>query len=188
MSNRFGRTLVLAAALLGVVVIAPACRHTDETPVPTEGVENVVIQEELETIQDVTIEPGSVSAETEQKALTSEVTKSPTTAMRWKKIPPVTVPRGGGVRFKAEIDTAWIVIPDGKIRKYSGGKDWAKGKSFIAFKVAEGEAVVMVPRDYRESPTPIEIYYSVLAQNAGGEWEYVHGDNPPPRMIIPPRN
>ena len=187
MSNRFGRTIALAAALLSMVVIAPGCKHSGETPKPTETVEDVVIQEKIESVEDVSIEAESVSAETEKQALDAKIVKSPADPKKWKKIPPVEVSQGGGVRFTAEADTAWIIIPDAKIRRFSGGKDWARGKSFIAFKVKDGDAVVMVPSNHHDSKTPVVIHYSVLAQNPEGEWDYVHGDNPPPRMIIKPR-
>lgn len=185
MSNRLRNAFFVAVALLVLLGAAPACRPSHEMPTPPAGVEDVVIQEEPDSVQDVTIEAEAVSAETEQQAVGADVKKSPTAALKWKKIGPVTVSRGGGVRFKVGIHAAWIIIPDGRIKKSSGGKDWAKGKSFIAFKVENGEAVVMVPKDYPGSTTPVEIHYSVLARNAGGEWEYVHGENPPPRIIIP---
>lgn len=183
MSGYLGRTSIVAAALL-VMAVAPACQRSHEIPAPTEAVEDVVIQEAPAPVQDVNIEAEAESAETKQQAVSADVKKSPTTAMKWKKIPPVKVPRGGGVRFIVEDHAVWIVIPDGKFKRSGGGRDWAKGKSFIAFKVEKGEAVVMVPNDYPSSPADIDIHYSVLARNSGGEWEYVHGENPPPRIII----
>lgn len=184
MSNLSRKPFVVAMALLILLGASPACRSNGESPVPTEEVTDVLIEEDPEPVENIEIAAESMSAETEQQSTRADVKKSDPPAMKWKKIKPVEVPRGGGVRFIVKGGAAWITIPDGQIKRSSGGRDWAKGQSFITFRVEEGEAVVMVPRDYSSPTKTSEIHYSVLARNGGGRWEYVHGENPPPRIVI----
>ena len=49
---------------------------------------------------------------------------------RVRKIKALT---GDRVRFTTDDRTMWILIPRTKIEKVSGGADWAKGDSFVAF-------------------------------------------------------
>lgn len=109
---------------------------------------------------------------------------------KWKKIPPVELNRGDSVHFVSVSGPAWIVIPDGWIEGTSGGGEWAKSEGLLAFRVDQKGATVTVPEDYQDSEDPVEITYSVMARaEIDGQigWGYVHGRNPPPRMIIKPR-
>jgi len=184
MANQLTRLTFVVVALVVLAGFLFAWWQSRELPTPTEAVEDVVIQEAPSPVEDVMIEEQSGTANSEQQTTSADVMERPTEAVTWTKIPPARVTRGGGVRFIAEDHAAWIIIPDGRLKRSSGGKDWAKGKSFVAFKVETGDAVVMVPKDYPRSTTDVEIHYSVLARHAGGDWEYVHGENPPPRIII----
>lgn len=106
---------------------------------------------------------------------------------KWKNIPPVELRRGESVRFVSVSGPAWILIPDGQIEGTAGGSEWAKAKDLLAFRVDQDGATVTVPKDYQMSEETTEISYSVMARteiDGRVEWGYVHGENPPPRMII----
>jgi len=169
MSNPLRDTIVVATVLLAVLATAPACRPCPEQPQQAEKQQEVAVQEEPTFVHDIAVNLEEVKEE-----------------IRWTPIKPVTVQRGEGVLFSVDVNTAWILIPDGEIKAVSG-TEWAKAKSFIAFKVENGSAAVMVPKDYPASEHEVEIHYSVLVRDVEGRWEYVHGENPPPKMIIPPK-
>jgi len=116
-----------------------------------------------------------------------EVTKEPKSGdVSRRVIKPITVKRGEAVEFPLQCDEEWVLIPDGNLRKYSGGSEWARTHTYIAFKVdlKSGTAVVMVPRNYPASTDNVEIGYSILCLDDAG-YHYIEGDSPP-RMIIPP--
>lgn len=109
---------------------------------------------------------------------------------KWKKIPPVELNRGDSVHFVSVSGPAWIIIPDGRIEGTSEGGEWARTEGLLAFRVDQKGATVTVPEDYEDSKDPVEITYSVMARaeiNGRIGWGYVHGKNPPPRIIIKPR-
>jgi hypothetical protein len=171
MTNPFKVSFTLAAVLLAVLVAAPACRPCPEQTPQTE-------QTQSEQEPEIVVEPEVV-----QRVVVEAIADKE--AIAWTPVKPVTVKRGEGILFAVEHDTAWVLIPDGMIKKVLGGTDWAKAKSFIAFKVEKDSAVVLVPEDYPYSEQDVEFHYSILVQNADGQWEYVHGENPPPKIIIP---
>ena len=168
MSNRFRNNLFVVVLVFAVLAVVPACRPCPDAPATTECEKEQVTVEEPTFVHNLAVE-----------AHDDKVKNA------WKLLKPVTAKRGEGVLFSVDGPTAWILIPDGKIKRVFGGTEWAKAKSFIAFKVENGTAVVMVPRDYPNPEQDIEIHYSVLVQNVSGQWEYVHGENPPPKIIIP---
>jgi len=172
MSSPFRNTFVVATLFLAVLVAGSACQPCPEKSEQTECEQDVTVTEEPVFVHNRVVESMKMTDRT-----------------GWKPIKPVTVRRGEGVLFSVEVDTAWIVIPDGNIKKVFGGTEWAKAKSFIAFKVENGSAVVMVPKDYPDSDFDVEIHYSIMARDGtdSSKWDYVHGENPPPRMIIPPQ-
>ena len=79
-------------------------------------------------------------------------------------------------------------IPDNRFKLVEGGSDWVVSESFTAFKVEGGYAIVRLdecldrPDDAKEN-----IHYSIMVRNGKdpSKWDYVHGENPPPEMIIP---
>jgi len=168
MSNPFRITIVVATVLLAVLVAGPACRPRPEEPEQTKEAPEVVVQEEPSFVHEIQV----------------DVDKE---GFQWAKIGPVRVRRGEGVRFTVMQHTAWILIPEVGFRLVSGGSDWAVGKSITAFKVEKGSALIMLDNSFEDIEPNQEIHYSVLVRHADGPWEYVHGDNPPPRMVVPPR-
>jgi len=60
-------------------------------------------------------------------------------------------------------------------------------KSYTAFKVENGSAVIRLDECATGAEPEEEMHYSVLVRQVNGKWDYVHGKNPPPRMVLPPR-
>ena len=145
---------------------AAACQPCPEPPAQAEKTPEKVVQVEPTSVHEVTVD------------LDKE-------GIQWAKIKPVTVRRGEGIRFTVKQHTAWILIPEVGFRLVSGGSDWAVGKSFTALKVEKGSALIMLDNSFEDIEPNQEIHYSVLVRHADGPWEYVHGDNPPPKIIIP---
>jgi hypothetical protein len=102
---------------------------------------------------------------------------------RGQKVKVVEVKQGERIRFIAANLTVFIVIPDNRLQKGHGCEDWTSTASYVAFKIDRGNATVLVPEDYPASESGTSIWYSVMARD-GAEWDYLHGENPPPRMII----
>jgi len=100
-----------------------------------------------------------------------------------KKVPVATVKRGQAIKFVAANLTVFIVIPDPRLQKGNGCEDWTSTDSYVAFKIDKGSARVIVPDDYPASNLDTNIWYSVVVSD-GVDWEYLHGENPPPRIII----
>ena len=109
---------------------------------------------------------------------------------RWTT-PPITVKRGEAINFPLppQCDVVWVLIPDvipnGNLRRFSGGTEWARKPSYIAFRVDVDSktAAVLVPSNYPASADDIQIGYSILCLG-DGEYSYIEGDSPP-RIIIP---
>jgi hypothetical protein len=105
----------------------------------------------------------------------------------WKNVPPVRVHTGDSIDFKVKIGSAWILIPDGQIESTAGGREWARAKGLLAFELGEDGATVTVPEDYQMDGDEVVITYSIMARadiDGASGWGYVHGENPPPRIII----
>lgn len=168
MTNPFRTMIVVATLLLAVLVAGPACRPCPEQPAQTEEKPEEVVQEEPSLVHEVQV----------------DLDKDET---QWAKIEPVRVRRGEGVRFNVNQHTVWILIPEVGFQLVSGGSDWAVGKSMTAFKVERGSALIMLDNSFEDGEPNQDIHYSVLVRHADGPWEYIHGENPPPRMIVPPR-
>jgi len=160
MTNPFRYTIALAAVLLAVLVAAPSCQCDSEVPIKI-------------TEHDVAVEPADPDSE-----------------YYWKNIPEVDVSSGDTIRFTSNEHTIWVLIPDNRFKLVEGGSDWVVSKSFTAFKVA-GYAIIKLDDCLDESDTPKEkIHYSIMVREGkegSDRWEYVHGENPPPRMTVPPR-
>ncbi|MCW8984380.1 MAG: hypothetical protein OQK55_03490 [Thermoanaerobaculales bacterium] len=160
MSNPFRYAIAVATVLLAVLVAAPACQCDSVEPI--KRIEHDVAVEQAE----------------------------PDSKYPWKTIPDIDVSSGDTIRFTTNEHTIWVLIPDNRFKLVEGGSDWVVSKSFTAFKVA-GYAIIKLDKCLDESDSPKEkIHYSIMVldgKEESGRWEYVHGDNPPPRMIVPPR-
>jgi hypothetical protein len=167
MSNPLRITIVVTAAMLAVITTAPACRPSPEQPKQIKEEPEVVDEAELSDIHEI-----EVVVDTKE--------------VRWSNIKPIKVRRGQGVRFVVKEHTAWFLIPETGFRRLSGGSDWVVGDSITAFKVEKGSALVTLDNSFQPVEPNREIHYSVLVRNSNDKWEYVHGENPPPKMIIPP--
>ena len=170
MSNPFRNSIVVATVMLAVLVAGPACRPSPGQQEKTEEAPKMVVQEEPTLVHDVVVNMEDVKGK-----------------VQWRPIEPVTARRGEGIRFVVREHTAWVLIPESGFRLVSGGSDWATGASITAFKVKNGEAVIMLDESFSDKEDLRVIHYSVLARHIEGQWEYVHGENPPPRMIVPAR-
>jgi hypothetical protein len=159
MRNPFRSMMVVAAVVLAVTVAAPACQcQTVESKEPTKHF--------------ITVEPDEKDRD------------------KWKPIPPIEVREGDTIEINGGGNTVWFLIPDNRFSLVEGVSDWVNTESFTAFSV-EGEPVIIQLDGCDPDADPTEkIHYSVLARSpkdAPARWDYVHGNNPPPRMTIPPR-
>ena len=157
MRKPFRSMIVVAAVVLAALVAAPACQCESEVPID-------------KTEHAITLAWEDKDGKIE-----------------WKKIGLISVRGGDTIRISVEEHTAWFLIPDDRFRLLEGGSDWVTSKSFTAFKVENGYAVIRLDGCSSDPEPRDEIHYSVLVRHAKGPWEYVHGENPPPKMIIPPR-
>jgi hypothetical protein len=157
MSNAFRSIIVVSSVLAAALAAAPGCQCESEVPI-------------VKTEHTI--------------ALTSEATDG---KIAWKKIEPIRVRGGDTIRVTVENHTAWFLIPDDRFRLLEGGSDWVVSKSFTAFKVENGYAVISLAECPSDPEPKEDIHYSVLVRHASGPWEYVHGTNPPPRMTVPPK-
>ncbi len=114
------------------------------------------------------------------------VERDPDKPGTWKPLPVVRVQTGkpAGIDFGSA--TAWILIPDTSLEVFGENVDSVQHDNFTAIKVTGGELVLALPQGYGGEVK--EFLYSVLAadQTERPLWDYVHGANPPPRMIIGP--
>jgi len=160
MTNPFRYTIAVAAVLLAMLVAAPACQCESEVPIKT-------------TKHQVAVELADADGK-----------------YKWKMIPEVDVSSGDTIRFTSNEHTLWVLIPDNRFKLVEGGSDWVVSKSFTAFKVEGGYAIVRLDECLGESDTKEKIHYSIMVRDgkdSPGQWDYVHGENPPPRMVLPPR-
>ena len=161
MINRFRYTIAVAGVLLAALVAAPACQCDSIEPI--KSVEH-----------DVAVEMADDNAK-----------------YRWKTIPEVDVSSGDTIRFVPNGHTLWVLIPDNRFKLVEGGSDWVVSKSFTAFKVESPYAIIRLDDCLEESDKPKEkVHYSIMVldgKDSSGRWDYIHGDNPPPGMIVPRR-
>jgi hypothetical protein len=160
MSNPFRYMIAVAAVLLAVLVAAPACQCDSVEPI-------------TKIEHDVTVEMAA-----------------PDSKYPWKTIPEIDVSSGDTIRFTTNEHTIWVLIPDNRFKLVEGGGDWVVSKSFTAFTVA-GYAIIKLDQCLDDSDEPKEkIHYSIMVRDGkegSDRWDYIHGDNPPPRMIVPRR-
>ena len=158
MSNPFRYTIIVAAVLLALLVAAPACQCGSEE------------KERPKTNYIVSVEFDEKGED-----------------YKWKPIETVTVRGGETILIDVGEHTAWFLIPDDRFTLLEGGSDWVASKSFTAFKVENDFAVIRLNECAAGVEPEEELHYSVLVRHTNGKWEYVHGKNPPPEMIVPPR-
>lgn len=156
MKNHFrNNTIALTAVLLSMLVIAPACQGGTEEPAFDPS---------------IAVELGDAKAK-----------------YKWKPIKEFRVRRGESIPIKVGDNIALFLIPSDRFKPGPGISDWVVSKTFTAFKVEGGEATIMLDECFPASESDLVIQYSVLARHAKdlpGEWDYVHGENPPPKIII----
>lgn len=162
MSASWKHGFAAAVTLCGVILVWPACQ-----PGPSGG-EPAAAEEEKETTE---------LAEPDQEVIL-ELNKDGTEG--WKNLPTVTIRTGTTLRFVAPQAKAWIVIPSGVLEHRAGRGEWCAGTGFVAFEVVEGGTTIGLRQ---EIPVEETVHYSVMVEHEGA-WSYVHGSNPPPRMII----
>lgn len=159
MRNPFRSMIVVAAVVLAVTVAAPACQCKS-------------VESKEATKHFITVAPDEADRE------------------KWKPIQTIEVREGDTIEINGGANTVWLLIPDNRFSLVEGACDWVSTESFTALKV-ETEPVIIQLDGCDPSAEPTEnIHYSVLArspEDAPSRWDYVHGNNPPPRMIIPPR-
>jgi hypothetical protein len=155
MSSSSRKLIAVAVVLLGLLIAAPACQC--ESEVPIEKTEHAI-------------------------ALAWEDVEG---KIKWKDIESIRVRGGDTIRISVEEHSAWFLIPDERFRLLEGGSDWVVSKSFTAFKVENGYAVIRMDECSADPEPQDEIHYSVLVRHDSGQWEYVHGKNPPPGMTVP---
>ena len=107
---------------------------------------------------------------------------------QWQ-LPPIDVPRTGQVLFTAEDTMMWMLFPV-DLNYVEGKGTFSKTENLLAIAIdREGYAVIEVP-DYFPNPEIEQtITYSVMFMKNNGkdemDWQYAHGKNPPPKIIIP---
>ena len=163
MSKSWKRNSLSVVIFLAALAVGPACQpgHTDEKPLATTTEEEPM---------------SSVRANYEVS-----ITLDEKGAEGWGNISTVIVKPGETVHFVAGDAAVWILIPEGLLEHVSGSSEWCKTKTFVAFAVDREGTIVRVPEDFPNEDR--RIHYSVLARH-GESWGYVHGNNPPPGMII----
>jgi hypothetical protein len=158
MTNPFRYTIAVAAVLLAMLVAAPACQcDSEESERPKT---NHVVAVGLD-------EKG--------------------TPYKWKPIKTITVRGSETILIEVGDNNVWFLIPDDRFTLLKGGSEWVASKSFTAFKIEKGYAVIRLDECGADAEPEEGIHYSVLVQDVDGKWDYVHGNNPPPGMIVPPR-
>ena len=158
MINPFRYTIAVAVVLLAVLVAAPACQCESEE------------SERPKTNHIVTVE-------LDEKGV----------PYKWKPIKSITVRGSETILIDVGDNKVWFLIPDDRFTLLEGGSEWVASSSFTAFKIEKGWAVIRLD-ECDAGAEPVEgAHYSVLVQDVDGEWDYVHGKNPPPEMIVPPR-
>ena len=108
---------------------------------------------------------------------------------QWE-IPTETVERGQRFRFNAGQRTVWVLFP-GEFDYISGEGIFCQTREMLAVTIKDGgSALIEVPRSFPNSDVKQTVRYSVMFRDSGadgwGAWEYAHGPNTPPGMIIPP--
>jgi hypothetical protein len=123
------------------------------------------------------------------KPQTVEITFDAETQM-WK-VPPVRVHRRGQVVFKAGDTSVWLLFP-GDFEYVQGKGTFCQTDGLLAVSIPrDGLAIIEVPEWFPNPDVDQEVFYSVMLRLKSGEgtydWQYAHGENPPPRIIIPKR-
>lgn len=167
MTRNGSQGFAAAAALLAVILIVSAC-----------GPEQAPIEDRGET--PVTAEPDPPTAPTYEFVIEADE-KGPE---GWGVVPEIRLLPGESVGLRFGGARVWMLIPDSSLEVFGTGVRKAEGEGFTALTFGEGGVILRLPDAYAAESR--DFHYSVLAQVGGdeGRWSYIHGNNPPPRMII----
>lgn len=104
-------------------------------------------------------------------------------------VPTVEVARTERVQFTAGDRMVWMLFP-GDLNYVEGDGTFLKTRHLLAVTIVQGgHAVIEVPEYFPNPDINQTIRYSVMIMMKNGDqpedWQYVHGENPPPGMIIP---
>jgi hypothetical protein len=163
MQHLWDKVLIAVVAISASLALGPACRpgHGDE-PQPATATEEE---------QPMSVESSArVSIEVDAKEVEG-----------WAKIPTIEVAPGQVVEFSAAPARVWVLIPDPYVEHIGGQGAWSRNDAFLAFEVLEDGATVRIAEDFPNEDRTV--HYAVMVER-GGRWSYVHGNNPPPGMII----
>lgn len=153
------KRIAAATILLVMLIIAPACQGDTQEKIPVTRDGSIVVE-----------------------------LAAPDAEYKWKQIREIIVHRGESIQIDVGANTVLFLIPSNRFQPGAGVTDWVVSTTFTAFKVEGGGAVITLDECFPASESEQVIQYSVLARSAedrSGEWDYVHGANPPPKMIIP---
>ena len=108
-------------------------------------------------------------------------------AQMWK-VPPVKVNRRGQVVFEAGDTSVWMLFP-GDFEYVKGKGTFCQTDKLLAVTIPrDGQAIIEVPEWFPNPDEDQEVFYSVMLRLKTAEgkfdWQYAHGENPPPRIII----
>lgn len=167
MTRNGSQGFAAAAALLAVILIVSAC-----------GPEQAPIEDRGET--PVTAEPDPPTAPTYELVIEADE-KGPE---GWGVVPEIRLRPGESVRLRFAGARVWMLIPDTSLEIFGSEVRKAEGEGFTALTFGEDGVILRLPSAYAAGIR--EFHYSVLALEGvdKGRWSYIHGNNPPPRMII----
>jgi hypothetical protein len=167
MTRNGSQGFAAAAALFAVIMIVSAC-----------GPEQAPIEDRGET--PVTAMPDPPAAPTFDLVIEADA-QGPE---GWGVVPVIRLRPGESVRLRFAGARVWMLIPDTSLEVFGTGVRKAEGDGFTA--LTFGEDGVILQLSAVDAAGIREFHYSVLALEGvdKGRWSYIHGNNPPPRMII----
>ncbi len=167
MTRNGSQGLTAAAVLFAAIMISPAC---GPAPAPVEG--------RGET--PVTAVPDPPTAPTFELVIEAD-DRGPE---GWGVVPPIRLRPGESARLRFAGARVWMLIPDTSLEIFGTDVRKAEGEGFTALTFGEDGIILRLPA--ADTAGIREFHYSVLALGGvdKGRWSYIHGNNPPPRMII----
>lgn len=167
MTRRGSQGLAAAAVLFAVIMVSPAC---GPEPDAGEGREETP----------VTAVPDPPTAPTYELVIEADA-EGPE---GWGVVPEIRLLPGESVRLRFAGARVWMLIPDTSLEVFGTEVRRAEGEGFTALTFGEDGVIFRLPA--ADAAGIREFHYSVLALEGVGKerWSYIHGNNPPPRMII----
>jgi hypothetical protein len=103
-------------------------------------------------------------------------------------IPTITVRRGEQVRFNSGSIKIWMLLP-ADFNYVKGNATSCKTEAFLAVAIDQGgHAIIEVPFYFEIAGEDQTIRYAFMVRERDGaaweDWQYGHGPNTPPAMII----